>query len=341
MKIKLSKSQRQFLINSFIICLLLSIGIIFFLKIFLPNKSSQDIATTVAGILGTTFSFLGSVLVYLALRAQIDANEQVRKQFEKQNIDQIFFKLVDNLHNRVTNYSIHESYDLAENPDKKSYQVLMFLVNQIKSSVDRETKVFARQFLCNFPETVDDKFYKEISYCYVHSETDNNIVAQKIKSGLIKTHRKDRLEFLKVFLNSNNFEDDSQLKILKKIGTEYFYKTEFNQRKFLYEMAFDEVYQNHGAFLDGYLSNLKYLLNYIDNLTIHKDFYFNYLKNNVTAYERVVLFYYLAKQKDENKLKQIVIKSCFLDNLFKNYDLFFDSPSEEEFNEELNSMLIS
>lgn len=56
-KNKLSKNQGQFLFNVFIICLLISFVVIYFLRLFLPNKSSQDIATTIAGILGTAFSF--------------------------------------------------------------------------------------------------------------------------------------------------------------------------------------------------------------------------------------------------------------------------------------------
>lgn len=116
MNIKLSKKQRQFLINSFIICSFISFAAIIFLKLFFPNKSTQDIATSIGGILGTTFSFFGSVLVYLALKAQIDANEQVRKQFKKQeekeqisSFETTFFNLI-NYHLNLVN-SIEKLYD--------------------------------------------------------------------------------------------------------------------------------------------------------------------------------------------------------------------------------------
>lgn len=101
MKIKLSKKQRQFLINSFIICSLLSFVTIIFLKLFLPNKSSQDIASTVGGILGTTFSFFGSVLVYFALKAQVEANKQVRKQFEKQEEAEYFRSKINFVNEKI------------------------------------------------------------------------------------------------------------------------------------------------------------------------------------------------------------------------------------------------
>ena len=101
MKIKLSKKQRQFLINSFIICSLLSFVTILILKLLLPNKSSQDIASTVGGILGTTFSFFGSVLVYFALKAQIEANEQVRKQFEKQEETEYFRNKINFVNEKI------------------------------------------------------------------------------------------------------------------------------------------------------------------------------------------------------------------------------------------------
>ncbi|CAM3775859.1 hypothetical protein FSS13T_15740 [Flavobacterium saliperosum S13] len=101
MKIKLSKKQKLFLINVFIICSIISLILILSLKYVLPNKSSQDIATTIGGILGTFFSFFGSVLVYLALKAQIVANEIVQKQIKNQEETDYFRNKINLVNERI------------------------------------------------------------------------------------------------------------------------------------------------------------------------------------------------------------------------------------------------
>ena len=62
--------------------------------------------------------------------------------------------------------------------------------------------------------------------------------------------------------------------ILKNIGKAYFYKIEIKQKKYLYKLAFNKILKNHGAFIDGYINILKYLLSFINNLTLNKEFYF-------------------------------------------------------------------
>lgn len=145
MKIKFSKNQRQFLINVFIICLLVSIIIIYFLKLLLPNKSSQDIATTIAGILGTAFSFFGSILVYKALQSQIRANKQIQLQIQNQEIENRIEKRKEHFKNRIgiIQYEINNFYYsyndelIALKPQKLNYsgsQAIHKLLNNSKDN---------------------------------------------------------------------------------------------------------------------------------------------------------------------------------------------------------------
>lgn len=109
MKIKLTKKQKRQLAFYFITCTVLTIITLLFLKYLLPHKSSEDIATTVAGIMGTYLSFLGSVFVFIALKAQVEANQLVQDQFKeqekssyKQNFETTFFNLL-NIHHNIVN----------------------------------------------------------------------------------------------------------------------------------------------------------------------------------------------------------------------------------------------
>lgn len=108
MKIGITRKERNIIIGIglFIICL----PIIFTRELNLISfKDTGAIGDTIGGITAPFISFFGAILVYLALRAQIDANEQIKEQFERQNNDQIFFRIVDSLNTRIVNYSANNA----------------------------------------------------------------------------------------------------------------------------------------------------------------------------------------------------------------------------------------
>lgn len=58
------------------------------------NSTTGFIGDTIGGLTAPFLNLAGSILVFAALRAQIDANRQVQQQFEKQEIESRFFELV-------------------------------------------------------------------------------------------------------------------------------------------------------------------------------------------------------------------------------------------------------
>lgn len=98
------------------ILILLVIGLCFF---FLPIifiqpwsgisfEGTGEIGDTIGGITAPFLSFFGSILVYMALKAQIDANKQINDQFKAQkkidyrnNFETTFFNLLNIHHNIV------------------------------------------------------------------------------------------------------------------------------------------------------------------------------------------------------------------------------------------------
>ena len=52
-------------------------------------RETGSIGDTIGGITGPITNLIGALLVFYALRAQIEANEIIRKQFEQQKIDEL------------------------------------------------------------------------------------------------------------------------------------------------------------------------------------------------------------------------------------------------------------
>jgi hypothetical protein len=70
---------------------------------FLDVTDTGEIGDTIGGITTPFLSLIGSALVYLALVAQINANEQIQQQFkaegESRNINQLYSYLIDSINN--------------------------------------------------------------------------------------------------------------------------------------------------------------------------------------------------------------------------------------------------
>jgi len=105
MNLKLSKKERYWFILIGIIILCIPIILTQFSTLF-SFENTGEIGDTIGGITAPFLSFFGSILVYLALKSQIDANKEFKEQFEKQNNDSMFFRLLDNLKNRTFNYKV-------------------------------------------------------------------------------------------------------------------------------------------------------------------------------------------------------------------------------------------
>lgn len=215
MKINLTKKEGQFIINSLWICSLISILSIFILKQFIPYKTTQDIATTVSGILGTTFSFFGSILVFLALKAQIKANKQVQKQFEKQEKEQIlesrkeYFRSRSNLILNEINsfyYSFNDELNPLKN-QKLNYEGSQAILKLLKNSKN----TFYGQKEVKSPDIIEPKL-KELESLLVFFETT---LIELRMDKILSNNKKDLAQFLKFIFESklrNNFKSVEEFK---------------------------------------------------------------------------------------------------------------------------------
>ena len=64
-------------------------------------QGTGEIGDTIGGITAPFLGFFGSILVYLALKAQIEANQQVQEQFKKQEIEELVRDKIQFHENRI------------------------------------------------------------------------------------------------------------------------------------------------------------------------------------------------------------------------------------------------
>lgn len=91
---KLKKKEMRFLIQVLIICAFISFLLILTLRSIYYEKSTQDLATIVGAVFGTSLSFFGSILVYKALRSQIKANKIISDQFKIQQFESKYYEML-------------------------------------------------------------------------------------------------------------------------------------------------------------------------------------------------------------------------------------------------------
>lgn len=190
MKIDLSKKEKIWFVAIGIGILSLTIVFTQF-SLFFSFENTGEIGDTIGGITAPFMSFFGSILVYLALKSQIDANTEFKRQFERQYEDQLFFRLFENLHSRINNNVSTSNSNSGE--IIQGYNSLSFLVDEFKKHMENETRLFGRHLLAKNPELIDFMYYRNIVSNYF---SQNNLTeaimfdlvnerAEELKSNLI------------------------------------------------------------------------------------------------------------------------------------------------------------
>lgn len=336
MKIELSKKERNI------------IGIVGVLIVVMPfvftrigyitfDADTGVIGDTIGGITAPFLGFFGSVLVYLALKAQIDANDEIKKQFEKQNNDQLFFRLIDGLNDRIINYSMNK-LELMKSVEVSSYSALYHIAEEFREEMSHQCIDYGKYLLANIPEKIDEKFYINmigLIYRYTDVKLEVKIkLANDLKNELISMNYNERWEYLKKKMNEDIIGVYEHNQFFKGIGSVYFYKTDYHMRYYIYSQVYSLMYKKHGAFLDSYLNIVKYLLHFVDNKE-DNNFYIEYFKNSLSTFEKVLIFYFIADYTQDLPIKKLIEKYKLINYEDIKNSFFIDIPSKEEFEKEL------
>jgi hypothetical protein len=293
------------------------------------------IGDTFNGITAPFISFLSAILVFLAFRAQVNANKIISDQFEEQKKDELFFRLTDSLQNKISNQPAISSEDSSE-------EFLLNLVKKFHKGMIAQLPLFARQTLARSPEKIEDRFYKDIAQAEYENKKDQ--IDFKIDQAMLKKilmeyeDTIDRWEYLKNYFNSVGSEPKNQIKVLESIGYVYFYKVPYIERKAMYSSIYSDIKQENGVFIEGYLKIFELLL--VHALKKEKrDFYLEYIDANTTTHEKLLIFYYLASEESSDKLRALVKESNILAFNSEMSSFLTDSPSIDDYKKELDNIL--
>ena len=325
--------NRKFIIALIVFVVLISI-ICFFPYWFVTHSivsfsNSGQIGDTIGGIMGPFIAIVASLLTFLAFWVQYEANQDQRKQFKTQDQDQLFFRLMDSQESKIVNSSFTYNDNLIS-----SYQLLEHIVKVFSYELKSECQMLAREVVREKFETLEDNLYQRmfgasnISFLNFEQEKINFI---NVMRGL---DTNERWEHIKNYFGSTRNETEEQLEVLRTIGTFYFYRVDFDIRADIYNVSLQNVNKEYGSFLDGYFKGCEFIAQIIND-SENKGIYLQYFLSQMTKYEKVLQFYYLASNKRSVEYLDFAKKNRILDSLFESNGLLIDAPSRDEIEEEL------
>lgn len=314
--------------------------------IFTPFFSKFDFTKsgvfgdTIAGLSAAFIGSLGVIFTFLAFWSQFQANQLQAKQFQKQNEDGIFFRLVDTQNLRITNSSI------AVNAiSYGSFQLLEQIVKNALQDITSQTAFLARQLICEDPEKITPLHYRKMFELNAIFSDNPTIHVNEIFDSLMGNFFEkmkgmkfnERWEFIKVYFNSSSSESNGQLRLLTAIGSVQFYKIDFSKRLDIYDKTMQNIDKAFGSFLDGYIKGWEFIAVYCSN-SLNRKTYHEFLSAHISKYELIILFYYLASGRATKPLCEFAQQANIFHNLPRYNDLLIDVPSELEIENEIENV---
>jgi hypothetical protein len=346
-----SKSEKNLITTLIIISIVLIIFSFLSPLIFTANASNHrlnfnqtgPIGDTIGGLMNPFITLAGVFITFLAFYMQFRANNIQIKQFNENQKEQIhlleeqqFFRLLDNLNQRIFNFSFSINNN-AGPINISSYKALDNIINSFLNEIDNECLLLGKHILAKFPEDVSEHFFLNIIGKNRFGGDASIEEAKRIKQIIIDLNQyNDRWEYIKLF--DKNYSASDCNNFFKSIGRVHFYKIDFKERYHIYVSVYGKVYNQYAAFLDGYMKNMTYLINFASNKK-NVDFFIDYIKNNLSTQELILLFYYCASRRSSQIFRSQILKFNILDEIKLITDKFIDVPSEEEMQNEIENIL--
>lgn len=201
---KLRKKERHFLMVSFIWCLILSVIFLVVLNSLFSKEKITDLGTTFGGFVGVFVAFFGSILVYLALKAQVKANQLVQDQFSKQEETEYYrtkTALVNDkinfLKNEINNFfylHIDDTYTSGTRIEEyKGSQAIYILLKKNHTTFYGKLKRDSFQLEPKFTELYKLLIFFKETIIMINLDTFDN---DEESNELIKSNFKSTLKYL-------------------------------------------------------------------------------------------------------------------------------------------------
>ncbi|MGV3609623.1 MAG: hypothetical protein ACO1N0_01655 [Fluviicola sp.] len=316
-----------------------------------------EIGDTFGGLTSPFLSYFGSILVFLALKAQIEANNKIAQQFEEQNTDQLFFRVFENFKELRKNSSYTPISNGHVSELMKGQEAIRGLAKDFKFYLNNHYLLeYSFHIIENDFETLNEELILSIAYgirSYTFGKTTYN--PNEFIENLKKIPNKEKRDFILSQYSQYNkvndlivgrkihdvYIDDSFFKILTKIGEKHFYDYEFKLRFNSYRQAAFQFKKNRKDSLDGLANTFEHLFLIIRN-SKNKKTYYEYLFYNIDESEKFILFSFLLCYESLSVDFRKDLKSFFsqFDLKFSN-NYFINYPNEEIVKREVENILNS
>lgn len=188
--------------------------------------NTGEIGDTIGGITAPFISFFAAVLVYLALKAQIDANDKIQSQFEEQNLknqeDSLFRKFDDRIKfiiNEINNFYYSSTYVSNNGGNKRNFEGLQ-AINELFLNATNTNKIVRANFQIDENDKVKLNEFKRIldlfnsTFSEFKTTSFNLTKESKLKDNDSKDDLKRYFEFIyfsKIEPIINNFKKNEKL----------------------------------------------------------------------------------------------------------------------------------
>ena len=366
-----SKKEGQFLINSFFICGFISLAILLLIRPALPNKSSQDIAATISGILGTALGFFGSILVYKALIEQVKANKLIQKQFTIQQFESRLYKMLDIYNLNVNNLKLfgRNTGNLFEGKAVFSHMINNF--NKLRKEVSafntaknyNYSQIITESYLTKINElnlNINQLLVLELSYILFFYGV--GVTGRKnIKSLLGEKYNQEYLKQLLNYLSNKPVEYNSSEEIKEHWRTIMLEFEAFDRPN---NGTFDKYYNGHQSNLGHYYRHTFMIIKFINEqkmLTyLEKWEYSKLLRTQLSNHEQELFFLnsisilgrdwelnhivsetkieennrFITKYDLIKNISKAIREKYFIESFYPNVE-FEDNPGETDYRKEL------
>lgn len=327
------------LIFSFISPILLTRG--FIISEFDFSKTGQ-IGDTIGGIMNPFIAIVGVIVTGLAFYMQYRANKiQVNlfNQTQKEQSDftkkQFFIKLIDNLHEKLINFTITNTaftgvggvlgvssgFGGSTTSMAQGFNALDQIIRTIEDSFKKNLESLGNSFL-----DIDDNKIRRSLTNYINSEFTLTKMSKKDFELFISVILKmknggDRQAYIEKILKINKLNTSFNgyniyCELCREIGLIHFADYGFNYKVTFYNEISKSLFSYYGSFLESYINSLNLI---VKELLVNKTdvFYIDYFKNNVTNNEKMILYYCLISKRMPLTLKKQLLDLNFFDeNLF-------------------------
>jgi hypothetical protein len=274
------------------------------IPIFATKANNYEDGDHFASMLAPLLSFIGSILVYIAFKAQIKANSQIQDQFIKQNYDQNFYRLIDNIQNRISNSEIRHT---NSKKIEKGFAILEYIVAEMISKAEKASKSFGKQILLKNPQCLDDEIWNKL-YREVKKQEYQDLAI--FKDVFLMADEENRKIIYDRDFDHEYYEyshSDDFVNILSEIFMKYFYDQSDEYYSQYYNYITRPFFNKHVVFFDSYFRSISMILKHIDSIK-DNDFYIEYFTDNLTTHERLIIWSAIASKRFSNESRSRIKK---------------------------------